>query len=120
MQQQMKALNRILNSLQNAEEDLAKGQRLTKAEVQCLLQLTAEQAVAGLRKQVAAWEAILAGEQPEPVVRLHMLVPASRTGCPSAAPAGSNGHGCMRCCRHRGQWPPRRPCQTRRAGARRA
>jgi prefoldin subunit 5 len=70
VQQQIKALNRILNSLQNAEEDLTKGQNLTRAEVQCLVQLTGEQAVAGLRKQVAAWEAILAGEQPEAVVRL--------------------------------------------------
>ena len=82
LKQQIKAANRLVSTLQSAEEDLRSGQKLTDDEAQCLLHLTGEQALSVLRKQVAAWEAYLAGERSQqPVSRIHdfLSLPACHT-----------------------------------------
>ena len=51
------AVDQLLSSLRSAEEDFTG--RLTDAEAHCLLQLTGEQAISTLNRQIAAWQSAM-------------------------------------------------------------
>lgn len=77
VRQQMKGANRLVSTLQSAEEDLCSGQKLRDDEARCLLHLTGEQALSLLRKQVTAWEGFMAGERLQQTVSLPLSHHAS-------------------------------------------
>lgn len=73
IRQRISAVSQLLSSLRSAEEDLANAQRLTDAEAKCLLQLTGEQAISTLNRQIAAWQTAMGQESKLPVRQVHAL-----------------------------------------------
>ena len=59
LRQQHKNASQYLEMLNNTMEDLSGSQKLTEAEVDCIMELRGEQAVKGLEAQLKLWKRYL-------------------------------------------------------------
>ena len=68
LRQQHKNASQYLEMLNNTMEDLSGSQKLTEAEVDCIMELRGEQAVKGLEAQLKLWKRYL-GKDKDLLVR---------------------------------------------------
>lgn len=63
LQQQHKSASQYVEMLSNTMEDFSGNQKLTEAEVDCVMQLRAEQAMKSLEAQLRVWKRYLGKEK---------------------------------------------------------
>ena len=63
LRQQQKSTSQYAEMLENTVEDLSGSQKLTEAEVDCIMELRGEQAINGLEAQLKPWKRYLGKEE---------------------------------------------------------
>ena len=63
LRQQQKSASQYVEMLENTVEDLSGSQKLTEAEVDCIMELRGEQAINGLEAQLKPWKRYLGKEE---------------------------------------------------------